>query len=78
MPAETIAGTNILGQDHAWCLEGTARRPTCLELSKQGEKELRAGRGRGRWGLWALGEDWASTHKEVRAVEDCGQRRGGA
>ena len=48
------------------------------ELSKQGEKELRAGRGRGRWGLWALGEDWAFTHKEVGAVEGCGQRRGGA
>ena len=49
----------------------------CVELSKQEEEELRAGRGRGRSCRLAPGEDWAFTPREVGAVESCGQRRGG-
>ena len=49
----------------------------CVELSKQEEEELRAGRGRGRACRWAPGEDWAFTPGEVGAVEGCGQTRGG-
>ena len=84
MPAETIAGSNVLGQDHAWCLEGTARRPMCLELSKQGEQELRAGRDGagpaggvcGRWGRigllppgrWERGGLWAEEGRSLTLV----------
>ena len=49
----------------------------CVELSKQEEEELRAGRGRGRSCRWAPGEAWAFTPGEVGAVEGCGQTRGG-
>ena len=69
-----------LGQNHAWCVGGTARRPVCLEQSERGgeREEGRAGRGQGRSyrALWAMGKTWAFTLREVRALEGCGQRRG--
>ena len=87
MPAETIAGSNVLGQDHAWCLEGTARRPMCLELSKQGEQELRAGRDGagpaggvcGRWGRIGLLPPgrWNRTMLRVETWTQVGRDQGG-
>ena len=40
----------VLGQDRAWHVGGTARRPMCLEQSERGgEREVGgAGRGQGR------------------------------
>ena len=78
-PTAGTAHAKVLGQDHAWHVGGTARRPVCLGQSDRGgeREEEMAGRGRGRScrALWAVGRTWAFTPREVGAWRAVG--RGG-
>ena len=73
-----MAHTKVLGQDQAWCVEETVRRPVWLEQSEQGgEKKVRATRAPGQVfrAMWAERRTCAFTQREAGALEGCGPRR---